>query len=407
MLRFNPAALLTVGDALAFVRMLTEPTSEAAEALAAKLALRTCRRQHVSRSQSPPTGHARVQGAPDPDAPTLPQQLAWGSLVTARVPQKYYIHNQTGLTLYYSSSIPEEGASVPVYMLRDRESETLRCTPSPHVVKWLRADNNVALEKTNNLICLQFEGNWLPIKVWFAGRNSYQPFATQNVCVKEVGKFRHRLISPADQVVTYVIVDVILVGRTKIITLHSGLWLTNRTQHTVGFRMHLPISGLVPPQLRRGSAQSTLATDRPIGPLLPGQGMGAWCAAIVHQPPGVYLPVSWVLGGLLFVQPEGYYEAANDAVHLVGADGRVQRSQSFITCQPLPRDGEEPRPLHCTLRVSPFEVVSEFQSFKHVEVFPSNEMQEATTALEHQVWLSVHVHPFSKRNRRRWNRRWC
>ena len=86
--------------------------------------------------------------------------------MTARVPQKYYIHNQTGLTVYYSSRIPEEGAEgVSVYMLRDQESETLRCTPSPQVVKWLRADNNVALEKTNNLICLQFEGNWLPIKV--------------------------------------------------------------------------------------------------------------------------------------------------------------------------------------------------------------------------------------------------
>lgn len=96
--------------------------------------------------------------------------------------------------------------------------------------------------------------------------------------------------------------------------------------------------------------------------------------------------MSWVLGGLLFVQPEGYYEAAHDAVHLVGPNGRVQRVQSFITCQPLPREGEkEARPLHCTLRVSPFEVVSEFQSFKHVDVYPSNEMQEATAALEHQV----------------------
>lgn len=104
-----------------------------------------------------------------------------------------------------------------------------------------------------------------------------------------------------------------------------------------------------------------------------------------HTLPGVYLPVSWVLGGLLFVQPEGYFEASHDAVHLVGQDGRIQRTQSFITCQPLPREGEEPRALHCTLRVSPFEVVSEFQSFKHVEVYPSNEMQEASAALEHQV----------------------
>lgn len=40
-LRFNPSALLTVGDALAFVRMLSEPQSEAAEALTAKLTLRT------------------------------------------------------------------------------------------------------------------------------------------------------------------------------------------------------------------------------------------------------------------------------------------------------------------------------------------------------------------------------
>ncbi len=40
--RFNPAALLTIGDALAFYRLLAEPHSEEAEALYTKLALRMC-----------------------------------------------------------------------------------------------------------------------------------------------------------------------------------------------------------------------------------------------------------------------------------------------------------------------------------------------------------------------------
>ncbi len=89
------------------------------------------------------------------------------------------------------------------------------------------------------------------------------------------------------------------------------------------------------------------------------------------------------------MQPDGYFEASQDAVHLVGADHKVHRSQAFITCQPLLSRGPEGPvlALHCTLRVKPFEVVSEFQSFKHVEVYPSNELQEAVTALEHQVGL--------------------
>lgn len=109
-----------------------------------------------------------------------------------------------------------------------------------------------------------------------------------------------------------------------------------------------------------------------------------------YTPPhtsGAYLPVTWVLGGLLFVRPDGYFEASQDAVHLVGADQKVHRSQAFITCQPLSPMGPEGPvlALHCTLRVKPFEVVSEFQSFKHVEVYPGNELQEAVSALEHQV----------------------
>ena len=44
-----------------------------------------------------------------------------------------------------------------------------------------------------------------------------------------VGKYRYFMVSPAEAVKVPVIVDIILVGRTKIITLHSCVWLENQT----------------------------------------------------------------------------------------------------------------------------------------------------------------------------------
>ena len=49
----------------------------------------------------------------------------------------------------------------------------------------------------------------------------------QDVAVNVVGKYSYHMTSPADSTWVPLIIDIILVGRTKIITLHSGIWLEN------------------------------------------------------------------------------------------------------------------------------------------------------------------------------------
>ena len=77
------------------------------------------------------------------------------------------------------------------------------------------------------------------------------------------------------------------VGRTKIITLHSGVWLENRTDRRVAFRLHVPITPLVAPAPEQAPPSDVAAgsgatgapefkSDATIGPLPPGE--GAHCA---------------------------------------------------------------------------------------------------------------------------------
>lgn len=71
---------------------------------------------------------------------------------------------------------------------------------------------------------------------------------------------------------------------------------------------------------------------------------------------GVYLPLTAVLGGLLFVQPEGYEEAKRDVIRLTADVDALVQQQGYITCDPLdPLEGGpmEPLPLHCSLLVIP------------------------------------------------------
>ena len=74
---------------------------------------------------------------------------------------------------------------------------------------------------------------------------------------------------------------------------------------------------------------------------------------------GVYLPLTAVLGGLLFVQPEGYEEAKRDVIRLSADVDALVQQQGYITCDPLdPLEGGpmEPHPLHCSLLVIPAQV---------------------------------------------------
>ena len=96
----------------------------------------------------------------------------------------------------------------------------------------------------------------------------------QDVAVSVVGKYRYFMHSPAEHDSVPVIVDIILVGRTKIITLHSSIWLDNRTDRRVAFRLHVPITPLVAPVAEAPgcSAAADFKTDAAVGPLSPGEG---------------------------------------------------------------------------------------------------------------------------------------
>ena len=76
---------------------------------------------------------------------------------------------------------------------------------------------------------------------------------------------------------------------------------------------------------------------------------------------GTYLPLTAVLGGLLFVRPEGYLEGDRDVIRLDPDVGVMQAQQGYVCCNPTPasfrqgRDNYVP-PLHCCVQVLPSQV---------------------------------------------------
>lgn len=177
-----------------------------------------------------------------------------------------------------------------------------------------------------------------------------------------VGKYRYHMYSPAEHNRVPVVVDIILVGRTKIITLHSGIWLENHMDRKLSFRLHVPITPLVAPVKRADERRQD--SDDVIGPLKPGSGAqlpGAvstvrttrWLTPACPFA-GTYLPVTAVLGGMLFVQPSGFKEGRRDVVRLSPVIADIEAQQGHITCEPLSPSAGGPAmqaPLHCSLIV--------------------------------------------------------
>ena len=85
-INFNPASLLSVGDALAFWTLLSGGPAS-----------------------TPPPGSESgsvsdfIAASPE-NIPELGEQMAQTGSITSRVPQKYLIQNQSGLGAYYWSS---------------------------------------------------------------------------------------------------------------------------------------------------------------------------------------------------------------------------------------------------------------------------------------------------------------
>ncbi len=80
------------------------------------------------------------------------------------------------------------------------------------------------------------------------------------------------------------------------------------------------------------------------------------------MPAGVYLPLTAVLGGLLFVRVEGYLEADRDVIRLDPSVETMQAQQGYVCCMPqaVPYQGRGREtyvaPLHCCVRVLPSQV---------------------------------------------------
>ena len=106
-INFNPAALLSVGDALDFLNTLCSVDFNDPSFL-----------------RGVPTGQDTATVAPE-NAPELNEQMAQKGSITSRVPQKYLIQNQSGLCLYYWGE--EVGRAADPYL-----SKTLAVF-APHV----------------------------------------------------------------------------------------------------------------------------------------------------------------------------------------------------------------------------------------------------------------------------------
>ncbi len=404
---FNPASLMSLGDALAFMRAFQEDglslSIDDEVVSAAPMAHSPTARRTVSANLA--AAALEIDGRPKASATTVSTKGA----VTSRAPQKYLIQNQSGMRVYYFAGKTANGnggsasaneaatkAKNAVYTLDNGSSETLRISPVTKRLNFLHSTSTATgVERIGSVIDLHFEGNWMPIR---------------DVAVNVVGKYRYSMVSPADNTFVPLVVDIILVGRTKIITLHSGIWVENSIGRPISLRLHVPTTPLVPPQSvgSSGSGATTAGIvgvagvvgmhphvsvegDLSIGPLAPKA--------------GCYLPLTAALGGRLFLQPEGYMEASRDVIRLSPDVEKLVGQQGYVSCDPLElpagrrgghptakaaifhNDGDGNGPLHVAMEATPSRVVSEFQAFKHMECVTPGTIQRATTPLE--VTISI------------------
>ena len=332
---FNPASLMSIGDALAFTNSFSEPRT---------------------RSKGYQTDGTAVE--------EFQSNVKAVSLkgMSSRAPQKYLIQNQSGLKFYYwTEETSKAGKKKSLVVGLDPDaSETLKVVPCNKKLTILNFNSSATgTERLGAVINLHFEGNWMPI---------------HDVPINVVGKYKYLMSSPADNTVVPVLVDVILVGRTKIITVHSGIWVENSIEIPVSFKLHVPTTSLVPPGISRGAQRcDSIESNMRIGPLNPGE--------------GTYLPLVASLGGLLFLHPNGYEEATRDVIRLSVNVEDLVNQQGYIVCDPPDLPGVEEKPLHVTMEVIPSRVLSEFQTFKHLEVVAPGTLQRATSPLE--VTISI------------------
>lgn len=331
-LTFNPASLMSVGDLLSFFNM-------------------------IQSREMPMLAYGKGSAVDEMDF-TIKSMSTKGA--SSRAPQKYLIQNQSGLKLYYWTEDPtQSNRKSPVIGLDPEASDTLKVVPCHKKLTLLNLTASATgTERLGAVINLHFEGNWMPIR---------------DVPINVIGKYKYNMTSPADNTVMPVILDVILVGRTKIITVHSGIWVENSIEIPISFRLHVPTTSLVPSGIIKRKQSVGTEGDVFIGPLKPGE--------------GAYLPLLASLGGLLFLQPADYQEATRDVIRLSIDVTDLVNQQGYIVCNSLDLPGVDDQPLHVTMEINPSRVLSDFQTFKHMEVIGPGTLQRATQPLE--VTISI------------------
>ncbi|GFR40085.1 hypothetical protein Agub_g633, partial [Astrephomene gubernaculifera] len=190
-LNFHPSCLLTLGDTLAFVRRLSMRREEAAADNA--------------------RGRSDVATPDAEKPPSSREQMALTGSIMSRVPQRYLIQNMTGIMMsYWAPSAGDHAHALPSAVANKKLlppgcSEELQVTPTAKEVKIVGPGGVVITRLQAQVIVLKFEGSWMPIP---------------DVCVDVVGKYCYDLHSPHDDRRAPVVVDVVLVGRTKILKIH-------------------------------------------------------------------------------------------------------------------------------------------------------------------------------------------
>lgn len=130
------------------------------------------------------------------------------------------------------------------------------------------ADGAVISEGRQHVICLQLEGRWMPLEdvsgellcptqrparaaaaacPAAAARtptpdaaHAWPAACTLPPVVDVAGKYRYAARDPAGGEPLPVLLDVLLVGRTKILKLHGPLWASNGTRHKLGITLAMP-----------------------------------------------------------------------------------------------------------------------------------------------------------------------
>jgi len=162
---------------------------------------------------------------------------------------------------------------------------------------------------------LQFEGNWSPLL---------------EVNVSLVGKYRYMLQAPLHNIEVPVIVDIVLVGRTKVISVHSPYWVHNRSDRDLVYRLQQRLGYLTAPKsdlpasasMDKDKAAADVSSDLTIGPIEPGNGF--------------YLPITASIKhkSVLFVRSaDGLLESTAHNIHICDVH-KMGSQQQMIECKP-------------------------------------------------------------------------